>query len=288
MNDAVDEKKRRKRERKQQRYAEDPEAHERDKAARRANWQRTKDVKNAKRRQRYATDPEYREAKLAHSTPEAKRKSDLKRNYGLSLAGYGAMLSRQNGVCAICLKEDANKALSVDHDHRRRLLRDLLCDTCNRGLGHFRDDPALMRRGADYLDFWRRCHEAVLKARAPSATTGTTDPQGIPAHHFRMSREGTMTPSDEPTEANKASRIMRQAILHELNQPLDPDEPSSIDKLRAIARAIVDKAAQGDMTAAKEVLDRIDGRTPTAAGPNSTETPKEMSFTWQRPGGDER
>ena len=207
-----------------------------------------------------------------------KRNWNLKRRYGLSLEGYGAMLSRQDGVCIICLKEEVNKPLFVDHDHKTRMLRDLLCDPCNKGLGHFLDDPALMRRGADYLDFWRQCHVAALKAGPP----GTSHALGIPDHHFPIPKGGAMTPTDEPTEENKASRIMRRAILHELHQPLDPDEPSSIDKLQAIARAVVDKATQGDMTAAKEVLDRIDGRTPTAA-PASAETPKEMSFSWQPP-----
>jgi hypothetical protein len=50
--------------------------------------------------------------------------------------------------------------------------------------------------------------------------------------------------------------------------------------LQAVARAIVVKASQADMTAAREVLDRIDGKTPTAAAP---ETPNEVVFTWQRP-----
>jgi Recombination endonuclease VII len=93
----------------------------------------------------------------------------------------------------------------VDHDHERRLLRDLLCDHCNKGLGHFQDDPALVRRGADYLDFWRQCHEAALKAGPPSATAGTAHPHGIPVNHFPIPRGGIMTP-DEPTEDN---RIMR-------------------------------------------------------------------------------
>jgi hypothetical protein len=282
VNDTVDKKKRRKRERKQQRYAEDPGAHDRDKAARRGNWQRTKDVKNAKRRQKYATEPEYREAKLAHTTPEIRRKSALKRNYGLSLEGYGAMLSRQNGVCAICLKEDANKALSVDHDHERRLLRDLLCDRCNKGLGHFHDDSALMRRGADYLDFWRQCHEAALKAGLPSASVGTSGPHGIPIHHFTGARGKHMSSTGETTDDSNTGRLIRRAILHELLQPFDLDPPPPVDVLQAVSREIVVKASQGDVIAAKEVFDRIDGRTAIVALAFS-EIPHQMFFTWNPP-----
>jgi hypothetical protein len=60
---------------------------------------------------------------------------------------------------------------------------------------------------------------------------------------------------------------MRRAILHELLQPLDPDEPPPACKLQAVVRAVVNKASQGDLTAAKEILDRIDGKTATAPHP---------------------
>ena len=92
-----------------------------------------------------------------------------------------------------------------------------------------------------------------------------------------------MTPTDETTEESKASRMMRRAILHELLQPFDPDPPPPLDMLQAVSRAIVVKAWQGDMAAAKEVFDRIDGKTATAAAPASAEIPNEVFFTWQRP-----
>jgi hypothetical protein len=37
------------------------------------------------------------------------------------------------------------------------------------------------------------------------------------------------------------------------------------------------------MTAAKEVFDRIDGKTPAAAAPATPDIPNEVFFTWQRP-----
>jgi hypothetical protein len=60
---------------------------------------------------------------------------------------------------------------------------------------------------------------------------------------------------------------MRRAILHELRQPLDPAAPPPACKLQAVVRAVVDKPARGDLTAAREIRDRIDGKTSTAPQP---------------------
>ena len=81
----------------------------------------------------------------------------------------------------------------------------------------------------------------------------------------------------------KASRLMRAAILHELHCPPGDHGAPAADMLQQVARSLVQKAGQGDVSAIKEVLDRIDGKTPTAAAPAAPETSKEVVFTWQRP-----
>ena len=50
--------------------------------------------------------------------------------------------------CVICGME---AKLVVDHDHVTGKIRGMLCNHCNRGLGHFRDDPALLEFAAQYL-----------------------------------------------------------------------------------------------------------------------------------------
>lgn len=50
--------------------------------------------------------------------------------------------------CVICGNEEK---LVVDHDHQTGKIRGMLCSHCNRGLGHFKDDPMLLEFASQYL-----------------------------------------------------------------------------------------------------------------------------------------
>lgn len=81
------------------------------------------------------------------------REGHLKRRFGITQADYEAMLEVQGGGCGICgnlPKEGV--ALHVDHDHETGEVRGLLCVSCNNGLGQFRENPALLRIAAEYLE----------------------------------------------------------------------------------------------------------------------------------------
>jgi hypothetical protein len=90
--------------------------------------------------------------------PERKRAMrDLyyRRTYGLSADEVDVMLDAQGGGCAICgVLPDTLGKLHLDHDHMTGDIRGLLCQSCNQAIGHLRDDPALLRRAADYLEMW--------------------------------------------------------------------------------------------------------------------------------------
>lgn len=60
-------------------------------------------------------------------------------------------LASQNGQCAICSKHITGRDIHRDHDHSTGEWRGLLCNNCNRGLGHFQDDPELLMAAAFYL-----------------------------------------------------------------------------------------------------------------------------------------
>lgn len=85
--------------------------------------------------------------------------------YRLTEDQYYAMLSAQNGRCAICRTADAgagrgrrNGRFHVDHDHQccperscGKCVRGLLCNHCNTGIGFLRDDPQVLRSAIKYL-----------------------------------------------------------------------------------------------------------------------------------------
>lgn len=88
--------------------------------------------------------------------------------YSISREFYDAILAFQGGTCAICQRATgARKRLAVDHDHAQAKLdghdpdkgcmtcvRGLLCGSCNKIIGHLRDDPEAFLRAANYLRFW--------------------------------------------------------------------------------------------------------------------------------------
>lgn len=86
------------------------------------------------------------------------RKLQLKRSFGITPEQYAEMLAAQGGTCEICKKPETAarngrvKDLAVDHCHNTNAVRRLLCSNCNHGLGHFKDDPALLRAAAGYLE----------------------------------------------------------------------------------------------------------------------------------------
>ena len=60
-------------------------------------------------------------------------------------------------ICEICGNPPNGRgALHWDHCHTTGAFRGWLCHSCNYSLGHVRDDPALLRKMAAYLDRFPR------------------------------------------------------------------------------------------------------------------------------------
>lgn len=86
------------------------------------------------------------------------RNASLLRRFGIDAKTFDRILAQQHGGCAICgttkgLQVGSRELrLAVDHDHTTGAVRGILCHSCNNGIGRFGDDPALLRRAADYLE----------------------------------------------------------------------------------------------------------------------------------------
>jgi hypothetical protein len=63
---------------------------------------------------------------------------------------YAAQAGRAQPVCCeVCGKRGR---IVFDHDHATGKFRGWLCNHCNLSIGHALDDPALLRRLAEYLE----------------------------------------------------------------------------------------------------------------------------------------
>ena len=106
-----------------------------------------KDCYSHKNHQRWLKQPDFRERGKTRT-----RKYLLKNYYGMSLKDYDKLLESQNGACRICGQYPSEVSLAVDHCHETGIIRGLLCNTCNTGLGMFKDSKDLLRKAIDYLD----------------------------------------------------------------------------------------------------------------------------------------
>jgi len=84
---------------------------------------------------------------LAPPRSETRRRY-LRDNYGIGTAEYEQLLEKSGRRCEICSQESP---LDIDHDHANGKIRGVLCELCNRGLGHFRDDESLLGLAIQYL-----------------------------------------------------------------------------------------------------------------------------------------
>ncbi len=73
----------------------------------------------------------------------------LKYAYNITEDQLHEMKVAQDGCCAICKSPEK---LVIDHCHSTGVVRGLLCNTCNIGLGHFKDEVSRMKSAIAYLE----------------------------------------------------------------------------------------------------------------------------------------
>ena len=76
------------------------------------------------------------------------------------------------------------------------------------------------------------------------------------------------------TNSNKNNRLWADTLKRALIQ-------ADGNKIRAIADALIEKAASGDVSAIRELGDRVDGK-PTQQIDQTTEHSGEVTYTWKK------
>lgn len=78
----------------------------------------------------------------------------IRRQYGISMQEFDALLEFQNGGCAICNKPitELRRRMNIDHDHDTNQVRGILCSGCNTGLGQLGDSVEGLKKALSYLE----------------------------------------------------------------------------------------------------------------------------------------
>jgi len=86
---------------------------------------------------------------------ERRKNIILKNVYGITLDDYNKMFNTQEGKCAICQRHqnELTRSLCVDHDHKTKQIRALLCITCNTDLASVENRLEEM---TNYLNKYRK------------------------------------------------------------------------------------------------------------------------------------
>jgi len=83
--------------------------------------------------------------------PDRQRGANLKHAYNITLEEYNLILEQQGGKCAMCGRKPNGVRLHVDHDHSTRVVRGLLCWSCNRLLPNRKGLIVLFVAATQYL-----------------------------------------------------------------------------------------------------------------------------------------
>lgn len=69
------------------------------------------------------------------------------------MGGWQKLIDSQGNRCSICNKPFANESETrVDHDHKTKKIRGILCNKCNIGLGLFLESVEILKKAIDYLE----------------------------------------------------------------------------------------------------------------------------------------
>lgn len=88
------------------------------------------------------------------NNPDKIKDNALKYDFGITLVEYNLMLDKQNHCCFLCEVHESKlkSKLAVDHCHISNKIRGLLCNNCNRGIGHLKHNIKTLTKAIKYLE----------------------------------------------------------------------------------------------------------------------------------------
>jgi hypothetical protein len=89
--------------------------------------------------------------RFAKRFPRKVTSACIKHRHGITLDDYERMEKVQRKRCAICGKRSKRTRLDIDHNHKTGRIRALLCNNCNRGLGHLKESVKFMKKAIKYI-----------------------------------------------------------------------------------------------------------------------------------------
>jgi hypothetical protein len=135
----------------------------------RKKWREASRRYAEKNRDKIRKNDRERHAKKHKENPEWSEERNYKRRadgMGFTKRQWEDMFDEQGRACAICgtVESGSKKGWCLDHCHKTKTVRFILCTHCNRGLGGFKDNPDLLRRAADTLEAFnqRRLEDGQL------------------------------------------------------------------------------------------------------------------------------
>ncbi len=106
-----------------------------------------------------------------------RRNGLLKRKYNITIEQYEEMLKQQNYCCKLCFRQQGNRELHVDHDHKTNKVRGILCHQCNWYMGTIDADPSILNRLIEYKNGQTKREIGSGVSSGPSEGSRVTEQQ---------------------------------------------------------------------------------------------------------------
>ena len=106
-------------------------------------------INNKEQRQKYSKN--YNDTHKESAQKRSRKRIIIR--HGITPEQYSEIFNKQQGCCNICGKHQSEmkKALHIDHNHKTKKIRGLLCFKCNYLLGYADDNIVRLESAISYL-----------------------------------------------------------------------------------------------------------------------------------------